>query len=229
MRNFVSKNRFIFVVIICFVLLSYVLYGVVEKSVSRFNGYTIVIDAGHGGRDGGSVGVNGTIEKRINLEYAKLLKDKLVDIGYKVVMTRENDDGLYSAFAKNKKQSDMNSRMRIIQNANPNLVVSIHMNSYVNSSAKGAMTYFRKGDGASEVCADLIQKSLATFCGARFQNGKVGDYYMLNCSYYTAVLIECGFISNPEEEILLNSDEYKNKFVDAVCNGILLYFGNNYI
>ncbi len=214
---------------ICFIFLSCVFYGVVVNSVSRFNGFTIVIDAGHGGRDGGSVGVNGTIEKKINLEYALLLKQKLVKDGYKVVLTRENDDGLYSAFAKNKKQSDMNARFKIIENANPNLVISIHMNSYINPSAQGATTYYRVGDGASKTCADLIQKSLATYCGARFQTGKVGDYYMLNCSYYTAVLIECGFISNPEEEKLLNSDDYKNKLINAIYNGVLLYFGNNHI
>ena len=210
-------------------MLTSVFSMVVAYRVSKSNGITIVLDAGHGGRDGGSVGVNGTIEKEINLDYVIALKEKLVKNGFKVVLTRKNDDGLYSEFAKNKKQSDMNKRFEIIKQVNPNLVVSIHMNSFQTASAKGAVTYYRSGDSASKHCADLIQKSLNKYCGARFENGKVGDYFMLNCSYYTAVLIECGFISNPEEEKLLNDEKYKCAMVDSIYKGILLYFGNNAI
>ena len=229
MKNLIKNKKFV----ICCVLICAVLSGfyasIVASSVSKFNGITIVVDAGHGGRDGGSVGVNGTIEKEINLEYALALKDKLVENGYKVIMTRKTDDGLYSEFAKNKKQSDMNARFEIIKKANPNLVVSLHMNSFGNSIAKGATTYYRKNDNASQICADLIQKSFYSNGNAKIQKSKVGDYYMLNCSYYTAVLIECGFLSNPEEENLLNSKQYQNKIIDAIYNGILLYFGNKQI
>ncbi len=213
------------IVFILAIILSTAYSGLVTYRVSKLNGITIVIDAGHGGRDGGSIGINGTIEKEINLEYAKLLKEKLVSSGYSVVMTRETDDGLYDIFAKNKKVSDMNARMQIIKKANPNLVVSIHMNSFRDSSAWGSTTYYRVDDESSKKVGDLIQKSLYTYCGARYEKSKVGDYFMVNCSYYTSVLIECGFLSNPEEEGLLNTKEYKNQFVDAVYNGILLYFG----
>lgn len=229
MVKFFTKHRAIICIFMIMVTLSFFYSRVVALRVSKFNGYTIVLDAGHGGRDGGSVGAEGTIEKEINLEYVLLLKEKLVDNGYKVVLTRKNDDGLYSEFAKNKKTSDMNERFKIIKKANPNLVISIHMNSFSSKSAKGAMTYFRAGDNASKQCADLIQKSIATYCGAKNTLGKVGDYYMLNCSYYTAVLIECGFISNPEEEKLLNSSAYKSKMIEAIYSGILLYLGNSSI
>ena len=208
------------------VVLCFFYSQIVELRVQKFNGVTIVLDAGHGGRDGGSVGKNGTIEKEINLEYVLLLKDKLVRNGYKVVLTRKNDDGLYSEFAKNKKTSDMNARFDIIKNANPNLVVSIHMNSFSSQNVSGAITYYRENDKAGKECADLIQKSIATYCGANNIAGKVGDFYMLNCSYYTSVLIECGFISNPDEEKLLNSASYKQLMVDSIYKGIMLYFGN---
>ena len=213
MKAFLVKNKVFYLFLISLVLISSMYFHVVELSVSKYNGYTIVVDAGHGGRDGGSVGINGTIEKEINLEYALALKDKLVKNGFRVELTRRNDDGLYSLTDKNKK-------------ANPNLVVSIHMNSFTSTQAKGAMTYYRKGDEASKTCADLIQKSFNTYCGAKWSSSKVGDYYMLNCSYYTAVLIECGFISNPDEENLLNTDAYKNKIIESIYKGILLYFGN---
>lgn len=222
-------------VLTIFVLIMFVLSigfsQIVAYSVSNYNGITIVIDAGHGGRDGGSVGVNGTIEKEINLKYALTLKEKLVDSGYRVELTRRTDDGLYSETASNKKMSDMRARFNIIQKTNPNLVISIHMNSFNSPTARGAITYYRNGDEASKRCADLVQASLNTYCEAPSAQGKVGDYYILNCSYYTSILIECGFISNPEEERLLNTDTYREKFIDAVYSGILLYFGNsnNYV
>ena len=206
-------------------LLTFAFSHIVAVSASGYNGITIVLDAGHGGRDGGSVGVNGTIEKEINLKYTLALKEKLVSAGYRVELTRKTDDGLYLESAKNKKMSDLNARMEIIKRANPNLVISIHMNSFSSQSAHGASTYYRSGDESGQIVSDLIQHSLNTYLGAPSTKGKVGDYYILNESYYTAVLIECGFLSNPEEERLLNTDEYLEKFVDAVYNAILLYFG----
>ena len=206
-------------------LLTFAFSHIVAVSASGYNGITIVLDAGHGGRDGGSVGVNGTIEKEINLRYTLALKEKLVSAGYRVELTRKTDDGLYLESAKNKKMSDLNARMEIIKRANPNLVISIHMNSFSSPSAHGASTYYRSGDESGQIVSDLIQQSLNTYLGAPSTKGKVGDYYILNESYYTAVLIECGFLSNPEEERLLNTDEYLEKFVDAVYNAILLYFG----
>jgi len=140
-------------------------------------------------------------------------------------MTRKTDDGLYLESAKNKNLSDLNSRMSIIKRANPNLMISIHMNSFSDSSASGAVTYYRVDDEPSKTVAGLVQKSLKTYCNARWEEGKTGDYYILNNSYYTSILIECGFISNPEEEKLLNTDEYKIMFVDAVAKGVGLYFG----
>ena len=229
MVKFYKRNLVMIAILLLMVLISGIYANIVSQCVSRFNGYTIVLDAGHGGRDGGSVGAKGTIEKDINLEYVLALKDKLISKGYKVILTRKNSDGLYSEFANNKKQSDMEARFKIIKEANPNLVISIHMNSFPSSSVKGASTYYRSGDSSGKMCADLIQESIQTYCGARNQKSKIGDYYILNCSYYSAVLIECGFISNPEEEDLLNSSDYKNKMINAIYNGILLYFGDNHI
>ncbi len=226
MKDFIKRNKLLACIILVMMALSACYSKIVDISVSKYNGITIVVDAGHGGRDGGSVGVNGTIEKEINLEYAVLLKERLVQNGFRVVLTRKDDEGLYSPLAKNKKQSDMNARLKIIERANPNLVISIHMNSFPSGNAHGANTYYRAGDEASEKCADLIQKSVATYCNAKNIKSREGDYFILNSSYYTAVLIECGFISNAREETLLNTKDYKKRFVDAIYNGVLLYFGN---
>ena len=223
--RFFKRNSCIILFVLIMFLLTFAFSHIVAVSASGYNGITIVLDAGHGGRDGGSVGVNGTIEKEINLSYTLALKEKLVSAGYRVELTRKTDDGLYLESAKNKKMSDLNARMEIIKRANPNLVISIHMNSFSSQSAHGASTYYRSGDESGQIVSDLIQQSLNTYLGAPSTKGKVGDYYILNESYYTAVLIECGFLSNPEEEHLLNTDEYLEKFVDAVYNAILLYFG----
>ncbi|MBR1987507.1 MAG: N-acetylmuramoyl-L-alanine amidase [Clostridia bacterium] len=206
-------------------IFSFVYYGISVNSTSKSNGIVIVIDAGHGARDGGSVGQLGTIEKDINLKYALKLKEKLTSAGYIVQMTRKTDDPLYLKDASNKKQSDMKARMKIIKNANPNLLISIHMNSFSDKSVSGANTFYRKGDESGKQVSDLIQMSLKKYCEAKNSKGKVGDYYILNESYYTAVLIECGFLSNMEEERLLNTNEYLDKFTNAVCSGIMLYFG----
>lgn len=214
------------IIAMLFVAISSVFSGIVVYSNSKFNGITIVIDAGHGGRDGGCVGINKTIEKEINLEYAKALKTKLNNNGYKVFMTRETDDGLYSNMANNKKLSDMNVRLEKIKKANPNLVISIHMNSFSDSSVKGASTYYKIDDESSKNVANLIQKNLKILNPDSNDKAKQGDYFILNCSYYTSVLIECGFLSNPNEEKLLNTNEYKQKFVNAVSDALLLYFGN---
>ena len=229
LKNLLLNNKCLIIIFCIMILLSSCFSGIVAYSVSNYNGITIVLDAGHGGRDGGSVGVNGTIEKEINLKYTLALKEKLVQAGYRVVLTRKNDDGLYSETASNKKMSDMKARYNIIEKANPNLVISIHMNSFNNTSARGANCYYRANDESSKNCANLIQSSLHTYCNAPSSQSRVGDYYILNCSYYTSVLIECGFISNPDEEALLNSEEYMNTFVDAVYAGIILYFGSSYI
>lgn len=226
MRNFFKKNVALFLVLFVCLVLSFSYYKISRVWISVSNGITIVIDAGHGGRDGGSVGVNGTIEKEINLEYAVLLKEKFVANGFYVVLTRKTDDGLYSPFAKNKKISDMNERMRIIKKTNPNLVISIHMNSFSDSSVSGANCYHKLDDDSSIKCADLIQESLKTYCGAKNSKSKKGDYYILNCSYYTSVLIECGFLSNSLEEKMLNNEEYKEKIIQAIYSGVILFFGN---
>ena len=123
-----------------------------------------------------------------------------------------------------KKQSE-----KKIKEANPNLVVSVHMNSFADKSVSGANCFYKIDDEASMNCANLIQKSLFKQCGVRNESAKKGDYFMLNCSYYTSVLIECGFLSNPEDEQKLNSKEYLEQFTNAVADAILLYFGEKII
>lgn len=229
MFKILKKCKSIYVIFILILIVSCLYFNIVKSVSSKRNGICIVLDAGHGGRDGGCVGINGSVEKDLNLKYTLKLKEKLVGYGYKIVLTRANDNGLYNPLVGNKKVSDMNARMKKIKEANPNLVVSIHMNSFADKNVCGANCFYKIDDEASINCANLIQKSLFKQCGVRSESAKKGDYFMLNCSYYTSVLIECGFLSNPEEEQKLNTEEYIEEFTSAVADGILLYFGENII
>jgi len=224
--NFVLSKKYIFIALLCCVVVGLVaIIPSISASTRPKGEYTIVIDAGHGGRDGGSIGVNGSIEKELNLAYAKSLQKMLKKSGVNVVMTRENDDGLYSQDADNKKLSDMRKRREIINNARPDLVISIHMNSFPLDSCKGAKTFYQIGSDASFNAAKSIQNSLNYYVDNASKTVGAGDYYILNCTKYTSVLIECGFVSSPEEEQLLNNDTYREEFVYSVYRGIMLYLG----
>lgn len=182
-------------------------------------GKTIVIDAGHGGIDGGVEGANGSIEAEINLAVAKSLKHFFVRAGYDVVMTRENDDGLYGMSAKNKKARDMQARKEKIEAANADLMISVHQNSYPLSSVRGAQVFYKASDEKSRDMARLVQEGMnANLGGDRTE--KEGDYYVLNCTSVPSILVECGFLSCPEEEKLLVTATYQEKVAFTVFSAI---------
>ena len=219
---FSFKKRYVFIIVaLVVVILAYIIVPTIRVEVKPKGNYTIVIDAGHGGRDGGSIGVNGSIEKELNLKYAKSLQKLLKKSGVNVVMTRDSDAGLYNKDADNKKLSDMRKRREIIDNSQPDLVISIHMNSFPLDSCKGAKTFYQIGSEASFKVAKSIQNSLSYYIANASKTVSAGDYYILNCTKYTSVLIECGFVSSPEEEKLLNSDTYRDDFVYSVYRGII--------
>ena len=211
-------------------IISIILTGIIIVATTKTNArpnyeYCVVIDAGHGGRDGGCIGVNGSIEKDLNLAYAKTLKELLETKNIKVIMTRTSDKALYSEDDSNKKSADMRARAKIINYNQPDLVVSVHMNSFPLSSASGARVYYKQGSEPSQAIAGNIQKSLHYYMGAKAINATVGDYYILNCTDYSAVLIECGYLTNASEEERLNSKDYRNKLMHSVYCGILLSLG----
>lgn len=207
-----------------------VLLSVGVVSVVNKNGqvpkpiYTIVVDAGHGGRDDGCSGVTGTKEGDINLSIAKLLEQNIKTLGIRVVMTRSDGNGLYSANATNYKQSDMEARMGIINKSKPDMVISIHQNSFSDSSQCGAQAFYQENDEISKAFADSIQSQLISqLDNARSESNK-GDYYLLKESNLPAVIVECGYLSNEQEERLLKTNEYQNKVAYAIMCGVVKYF-----
>jgi len=215
----------IFCIIVISLILSLGIVAVSEIGQSPYLPYTIVLDAGHGGRDNGCSGVNTNItEAEINLSIVLLLQDLLEDFGFKVVLTRSDANGLYEDNADNYKVSDMEKRIEIIDSANADFVVSIHQNSYPNSHAIGAQAFWQEGDINSENLAKSIQSMLVSQIPNARSEANYGDYYILKESKTHAVLIECGYLTNPEEEQLLTSEGYQNKLAYAITCGILKYF-----
>ena len=226
MKFLTIKRRTLCVILVSVILICSVVgvCYVVRATSSPKALYTIVIDAGHGGRDGGAVGVSTDVtESELNLKYALKLKDLCEDYGFKVVLTRKDMNGLYSAFATNKKRSEMEKRREIIQNANADLVVSIHMNSF-NSSSRGAQVFYADGAESGMSLAQSVQNALHKQIEYAKVNASVGDYYILNCTDVPSILVECGFLSNAEEEKLLMDESYQGKFCYALLYGILNYF-----
>lgn len=220
----ISKKAIGFSLIIIFVISLVIVIPSISVS-SPNNKMTIVIDAGHGGIDGGSKGINTEItEKELNLEYAFVLKDLFESSGINVVMTRTNDNGLYDIFSSNKKKDDMIKRKQIIEKSGAELVISIHMNSFPLKSCRGAQVFYKDGDENSFRLASSIQDCFVSSIEKARKNADKGDYYILNCSNITSVIVECGFLSNPEEESLLLTESHKQKICYAIFCGILNYF-----
>ena len=190
--------------------------------------HVIVIDAGHGGIDGGAVGKQtGVDESSLNLEYAMTLKKLCSDFGFEVVLTRSDMNGLYDISAGNKKRSEMEKRRQIIANSNADLVVSIHMNSFPLSEARGAQVYYAQGSQQGLSLAQSVQDSLNANIEYAKKVSKAGDFFVLNCTDKPSILVECGFLSNPEEERLLTSEGYRKDFCYNILSGIINYYTFN--
>ncbi len=186
--------------------------------------YTVIIDAGHGGIDGGSSGVNTNVkESDLNLTYAKTLSKYLGQYDIQTILTRTTKDGLYDSSAKNLKKSDMKKRKQIIEQSAPTCVVSIHMNSYNSQKVRGAQVFYNKTNSNGKNLADCIQGQFYKNLPKAKQSSASGDYFIVNCTTLPAVIVECGFLSNPEEELLLLDKEYQNKLCYLITCGIVDY------
>lgn len=185
---------------------------------------TVVIDAGHGGIDGGCTGVNtGISESELNLTYANLLKSSLERSGMQVIMTRKDMNGLYDEGSSSLKKSDMNKRREIIEQVNPDLVVSIHMNSFSSPSSKGAQVFYDIDNAASKYLSTCIQDQFVEYLPYAKKTSKAGDFYMVNCTNIASVLVECGYLSSPVEEKLLISKDYQALLIKCITYGIIEY------
>ena len=187
--------------------------------------FTVVLDAGHGGVDGGVQGINtGTKESDINLAITRLLKDSLEEAGLNVVLTRKTEAGLYGAATAGYKKRDMQKRAEIIKKNTPALVISVHQNFFSLHTRRGAQVFYRASSEKGKTLACLIQSQFNAMPECVKQSEALaGDYFMLNCSEFPSVIVECGFLSNPQDEALLVTQAYQKKIVAAITAGALSF------
>lgn len=188
----------------------------------------IVLDAGHGGADGGVTGRNtGVKESDLNLAIAKIIKKKLERQGYAVVLTRKTEDGLYKSLSGSFKSEDFAERKKIIEQANASLVISIHQNFYSSPARRGTQVFYNPDNDGSIAFARSMQTSLndgvnAPYNGRSFSALK-GDYFITKCTDAPAIIIECGFLSNPQDEALLQTEEFCNELAYHIASGVTAY------
>lgn len=188
----------------------------------------VVLDAGHGGPDPGKVGINGALEKDINLEIASYVKTYLEQNGIEVVMTRESDRHLCQSESSFRKVEDLKNRLAIIETSNPQLVVSIHQNSYLSESANGPQVFYFKDSEEGLEAAGLMQAQLnKELAPIKSRVEKANDsYFLLKKSPIPTIIVECGFLSNRQEADLLLLQEYQKKVAWNISIGIMQYLSN---
>ena len=219
----------LFIMIILFTLM--VLNGMFESTRETFLPITdkvIFIDPGHGGRDPGAVGKQGKNEDQINLDIALRLKRLVEEGGGIAILTRDGDYGLYSPDARNKKREDLANRKRIADESDSHINIIIHLNSFHQPQYYGAQTFYYKYSEESKKLAEIIQEELKRVLDKnnKRQPEARTDLYLLKDNKAPTVLVECGFLSNPREERLLNDEYYQEKIAWAIYIGILRYLTN---
>lgn len=183
--------------------------------------YTVVLDAGHGSSDSGKVGINGVLEKDINLSISKKTKKHLEKKGIRVIMTRDKDESLAEGENGNRKVQDMKARVKRINDTKPDLAVSIHQNSYHEESIHGAQVFYYEHSESGEKDARILQEALLAVDPDNTRQVKANTtYYLLKRTEVPILIVECGFLSNQEEAEKLASEDYQKEIAKAIANGI---------
>ena len=206
------------------------MYFRTSKMFNPENLINIVIDPGHGGIDGGTGDAKDILEKDINLDVGIKLKKELLVEGYKVIMTREKDESLedFSNINASRYRRDLDARKNIINENQPLAFVSIHVNSSPKPSSNGVKIYHFPNSTEGRRLAENLKESIDEYVYKKYLKDEnlqteilVEDYYILRETKYPGVLIEIGFITNPEEKKLMKSKKYKEKMAYAIKMGIV--------
>ncbi len=194
-----------------------------QADLNLLAGHICVLDPGHGGVDSGAT-ANGIVEKTVTLEIAKKVKEILTSHGATVIMTREQDIDYYTK-GKGGKRSDLDKRIEMINNANAELFVSIHLNAINNADLKGAQVFFGGKSGESKALAGIMQEAFKSFPpGNHRQALQDLDILVLNATDIPGVLVECGYVTNKAEAEKLLTTEYQQKIAWQIAKGLAYHF-----
>lgn len=195
------------------------------KVANILNNYTIFIDPGHGGKDNGTC-YNEIAEDEINLNIASMIYESLINDGAYAFITRTGDYDLSDMYATNHKIMDLNKRISYILDNEADLYVSIHLNAYSDCDVSGAQVFYRKDLENSKNFATIMQEKLNKI-NKKDKKPKTGDYYLLNNTEdITGIIVECGFLSNPEERKQLTTIKYQKELSEIICDGIIEYLAS---
>lgn len=228
----IIKKKF-FVAFLLFVFLLLVIYKFQPKALPTsslpISNHVIILDAGHGYPDGGATGDDGTLESNLNLEIVLKLQEYLESSGTTVLLTRSDENGIYdtdSSSIRNKKVSDMNNRVKIANESNAEIFISIHMNKLPQKQYSGWQTFYKNTDETSKNIANEIQNSLNSYMGKENnrQIKSISGIYLTKNVEIPLVLVECGFLSNEEEKNLLKNKIYQEKIAWSIYIGLMNYF-----
>ncbi|MBQ9132605.1 MAG: N-acetylmuramoyl-L-alanine amidase [Clostridia bacterium] len=196
-------------------------------AIPTLSGRTVVLDAGHGGEDGGAISVSGSYEKDLNLQIALLVADQLHANGISVILTRDRDVLLYdpaSDHVGHKKEQDLAARRKLAEDTENCIFVSIHMNAFPQSKYRGLQVWYSPNHPHSATLAQSVQSTVRTYLqpqNARRTKAASQSIYLLHYLQVPAVLIECGFLSNPDEAALLDSPAYRHRLALLISLSIL--------
>lgn len=218
-------NKYKLLIIICFFLFSVSLPKVtaVVKNLNLL-GKTIVLDAGHGGVDAGAQN-NQIKEKEINLTLVKKLEQELTSRGAIVYLTRETDKDL-STTTINRKRNDLYNRAKYINDISPDMYISVHLNATTSSAWKGLQIFYTNKNKENKSIAETITNYLKNNISNVRDIKQDNTYYMYKHIKYPGILIEAGFISNPNENFLLRQETYQNKLITLIADSVEIYFQN---
>ena len=207
--------------LICFICLFSIFFSFKAHACLALQGKLIIIDAGHGYKDGGT-SYNDILEKDINLKISKLLEQKLASYGASVLMVRNNDEDLSNGAKTHRKKHDFDNRIKIINNSNGDIYLSIHVNYLNDSSYFGSQVFYDKNN---KRLADIIQKHLNKHLNINRKTLPIPKgTYMYKRLNIPGVLIECGFLSNSHDRNLLVNPIYQQKLVDIICTALIDFF-----
>lgn len=209
--------------------------GVFRQTSANPSFPVIILDAGHGGFDGGAVAKDGTVEKDINLKICLKLASLLKSSGYNVILTRETDvstDDVETDKIPSRKKSDLRNRLKLMKDFPNSVFVSIHLNKFTTAAASGAQIFYSEKEEESKILAEDIRKSIVSMLqkdNTRVNKKSTSSTYILHNATVPAVLVECGFLSNSEELKKLKNSEYQNQMAFTIFCGITKYFSKGTI
>ena len=206
---------------------------VISTELMRNNYPTIIIDAGHGGEDGGATSLLGDLEKDINLDICLTLEMLLIQGGYNTKSIRKTDISIHdndAATVRERKVTDIHNRVKLANDSKDNILVSIHQNHFSESKYFGTQVFYSKNNANSQILAENIRTAVTSLLqpeNTRKCKESAGVYLLDNTSV-PAIIVECGFLSNPDEAYLLSQQDYRDSIAYSIYLGIVEYIYLNY-